>query len=138
MINFANEKNKSTNPKNLEFVREDINSYKNLTNYEIDFATSTLCLHEMKEIDAIKTLKSLSKVSSNVLIADYSKPKSFWAKVLIELDEMISGHYGRFKEYRNNGYLPYLASKAGLVVREIKETPIDGILIWELKREIHV
>ena len=58
-------------------------------------------------------------------------------RLLIQLDEMISGHYGRFKEYRNNGYLPGLASRAGLVVSEVNETPIDGILIWELRREIH-
>lgn len=137
MIDFANEKNKSINPKNLEFVQEDINSYENLSNYEIDIASSTLCLHEMKETDAIKTLQSLAKISSKLLIADYSKPKLFWAKVSIELDEMISGHYDRFKEYRDNGYLPYLASRAGLVVSEVKVTPIDGILIWELRREIH-
>ena len=136
MVDFANERNKFINPKNLEFVREDINSYENLSNYEIDIASSTLCLHEMKAGDAIKTLQSLAKISSKVLIADYSKPKSFWAKVSIEIDEMFSGHYGRFKEYRDNGYLPYLASRAGLVVSEVKETPIDGILIWELRREI--
>jgi len=136
MIDFANERNKSITPNNLEFVHENINSYENLSNYEIDIASSTLCLHEVKQTDAIKTLQSLAKISSRVLIADYSKPKLFWAKVSIELDEMISGHYGRFKEYRDNGYLPYLASRAGLVVSEVKETPIDGILIWELRREI--
>jgi len=137
MIDFANGKNKSISPKNLEFVQEDINSYEKLSNYEIDIASSTLCLHEMKESDAIKTLQSLTNISSKILIADYSKPKSFLAKASIELDEMISGHYGRFKEYRNNGYLPGLASRAGLVVSEVNETPIDGILIWELRREIH-
>lgn len=137
MIDFANEKNKSINPNHLEFIQEDINSYENLSNYEIDIASSTLCLHEMKETDAIKTLQLLANISSKLLIADYSKPKLFWAKVSIELDEMISGHYGRFKEYRDNGYLPHLASRAGLVISEVKETSIDGILIWELRREIH-
>jgi len=137
MIDFANEKNKLMKPENLEFIQENINSYRNLSNYEIDIASSTLCLHEMESNDAIKTLQSLAKISSKVLIADYSKPNSFWAKVSIELDEMISGHYGRFKEYRNSGYVPYLASRAGLVVSEVKETPIDGILIWVLRREIH-
>lgn len=137
MISFANEKNKSISPKILEFVQEDINSCKELEKYEIDIASSTLCLHEMLKNDAIKTLQSLSKISSRILIADYSKPKSLLAKVSIELDEMISGHYGRFKEYRNNGYLPGLATGAGLVVISVNETPIDGILIWELRREIH-
>lgn len=135
MIDFANEKNKTTHPKNLEFIQEDINSFQELSKYEIDIASSTLCLHEMKESDAIKTLESLAKISSRILIADYSKPKSFWAKVTIELDEMISGHYGQFKEYRRSGYLPYLASKSGLVISEVNETEIDGMLIWELRPE---
>jgi len=137
MIDFATEKKNSINYENLEFVQEDINSYKKLSSYEIDIASSTLCLHEMRENDAINTLKSLAKISPKVLIADYSKPKLLWSKISIELDELISGHYGRFKRYRKNGYLPYLASRAGLVVSQVKESPIDGILIWELRREIH-
>ena len=135
MIRFANEKKRIFKSDNIEFIQENINSLKKLSEYEIDVASSTLCLHEMKEDEAINTLRSLAVISSRILIADYSEPKSFWSKVSVELDEMISGHYGRFKKYRKNGYIPYLASRAGLIVSQVKETPIDGILIWELNGE---
>ena len=135
MILFVSETKLSSKSDKLEFIQGNINSYNKLSRYEI--ASSTLCLHEMKENDAINTLKLLAGISSKLLIADYSKPKSFWSKASIELDEIISGHYGRFRKYRKKGYLPYLARRAGLIVTEVKETPIDGILIWELNSENH-
>jgi len=135
MIQYANKKKKKLKADNLEFIQEDINSLKHLSSYDINVASSTLCLHEMEEGEAISALKSLSSISSRILIADYSKPKSFWSRITIEVDEMISGHYGRFREYRKKGYVPYLARMAGLKVNDLKETPIDGILIWELHSE---
>ncbi|GAB4349782.1 MAG: hypothetical protein Kow006_11880 [Gammaproteobacteria bacterium] len=133
MIRFAEARKRSSGCDHLEFVHEDIRSYEKLSNHDIDVASSTLCLHEMREEDAVDTLKLLAALSSKILVADYTKPKLFWSRVFIELDEIISGHYGRFRQYRENGYLPYLAGRAGLMVVQAKETPIDGILLWELK-----
>jgi hypothetical protein len=137
MIRFANDKKRSLNSEYLQFIQENINSYQKLSSYNIDIVSSTLCLHELKEDDAINTLKPLTGISSKVIIADYTKPKSFWSKISIELDEVISRHYGRFRKYRKNGYIPYLASRAGLIVTQVKEPPIDGILIWELNSANH-
>lgn len=138
MVCFANQKKKKYSAENLSFIQEDINSIKNISDYSLNIATSTLCLHEMKQKEAVSTLKSLSVNCLRILIADYSTPKSFWSKISIELDELISGHYTRFREYRRNGYLPYLAKLAGLKVVKTRETPIDGILIWELTSEVRI
>ena len=137
MVRFATQKKKKYNADHLNFIQDDMNSIKNVSDYKFNIATSTLCLHEMKQEEAVSTLKSLSANHSRVLIADYSDPKSFWAKFSIELDELISGHYARFREYRRNGYLPYLAELASLKIVKTKESPIDGILIWELRSENH-
>lgn len=133
MIQFADKKKRTLGLGHIEFIQEDICSCSDLPNYEVDVASSTLCMHEMTEPDAIDTLKLLARRSSRIIVADYYKPSSAWSKLAIEVDEFISGHYGRFREYRRNGYIPELAFKAGLKVTNERNTSIDGISIWELK-----
>ena len=132
MIDFANSRKAIEHCDNLEFINNDINSLTELAARRFSVATSTLCLHEMPEDDAVATLELLGNIAGRIIIADYGEPGSRWARVTIELDEFISGHYGQFTRYRRKGWLPYLASRAGLGVRATMPTPIDGIRIWEL------
>jgi len=132
MIDFANNRKVHDHCDNLEFINDDINSLTELAARRFTLATSTLCLHEMPEDDAVATLELLDNIAGRIIIADYAEPDSLWARVTIELDEFISGHYGQFTRYRRKGWLPYLASRAGLGVRATMPTPIDGIRIWEL------
>ncbi|MBT8147832.1 MAG: class I SAM-dependent methyltransferase [Gammaproteobacteria bacterium] len=132
MINFANDRKRQQNFEHIEFVNEDITSLTDLSDRRFDVSSSTLCLHEMREEDAVSTLKTLAACSDRVLIADYGVTESFWGKISIELDELISGHYGRFRHYRKVGRIPYLAKMAGLQLVSTIDTPIDGIKIWEL------
>jgi len=132
MIRFANEKKGRVKSVKIKFVQANINTLEKLSEFNIDIAMSTLCLHEMKEAEAVNTLISLASISTTMLIADYSIPRSFWGKASIELDELISGYYDRFRRYKKNGYFPYLANKAGLIISRTIETPIDGIIVWKL------
>ena len=137
MIDFANDRKQKEKCGNLEFICEDITSSPGFASRRFDVSTSTLCLHEMREEDAIDTLELLANHSSKLIIADYTLPRSRWGKISIELDEFISGHYRRFTYYRERGGMPYLAKRASLDIHSIIDTPIDGIQIWELGRNLN-
>lgn len=137
MIDFANERKQKEKCENLDFVSEDIRSLNNFGERRFDLSTSTLCIHEMREEDAISTLELLAKHSSRVIIADFGMPQTRWTKISIEFDEFISGHYSRFRHYRKIGGLPQLAKMAGLKIDGRTETPIDGIQIWHIGSSKH-
>ena len=132
MIDFAKNKIAKENVNNLAFIERDIQSLNNSLLSKFNISTSTLCFHEMSEKDAISSLSLLGNHTQKIIIADYAAPNTFWGKVSIEIDELISGHYNRFRHYRNKGRIPYLAKKAGLGIRAEIGTSIDGILIWIL------
>lgn len=133
MIKFANKKRLEKNVHNVEFQCIDVFDLKGR---EFDVATSTLCLHEMRFIDACDVLKQMARVSQRVLIADYGQPKTTIARLGIEFDEMISGHYGQFRRYRKAGYILQYAKQCGLDIVNVTESKIDGIFIWEIKGEL--
>lgn len=132
MIDFAATRNQNEKYPNLKFENQDITALTGAFGQIFDVATSTLCLHEMREQDAIATLKLLACYASKLIIADYGAPETFWGKASIEMDELISGHYRRFAHYRRAGGMPVLARLAGLQLLSEIETPIDGITIWVL------
>jgi len=132
MIDFANEKVKKYEYKNLEFISENITSYNNTKFKKFDVSTSTLCLHEMSEEEAISTLLLLKRYSTRIIIADYSITKTMWGKIFIEMDELISGHYSNFKNYMNSEGMLHLFKEVNLDVKSVIKTPIDGIEIWDL------
>ena len=134
MIDYAEGKRRQKELNHINF--ECINALK-LTNSKYDIATSTLCLHELCEQDACDLLKMMVNNSKKVLIADYTKAKSFSGKLGIELDEMLSGHYGYFKRYRMNGEIPSYASKIGATIDRVLASTIDGISIWVINGKVN-
>jgi len=132
MVDFANKKVRKYEYKNLEFISENITSHKNIKFKNIDLSTSTLCLHEMTEEEAISTLLLLKSYSSRIIIADYSVTKTVWGRISIEMDELISSHYCNFKNYLSRGGMPHLFKEVGLDVKSVIKTSIDGIEIWDL------
>ena len=132
MIEFANKRAQEENIENLEFVHTGINELTHSLNNTFDISTTTLCLHEMGEKDAIYSLSLLAKYTAKIVVADYAVPTKAYSKFSIEVDELISGHYRKFTSYRKNGGVPYLTKMAGLRVVSETETAIDGIFIWVL------
>ena len=134
MINFANARKSKAQVSNLEFISEDISAPGLLVDCVFDVSTSTLCLHEMTEKSSVSTLRLMAKHSSRIIIADFIKPETYWGKVSIEVDELLSGHYQRFRNYRIKGGVPYLAELAGIKVISEKSSSIDGIGVWVLSK----
>lgn len=130
MIDYAKAKQEREHVEHLKFTSANALDVDLST---FDCATSTLCLHEMNRDVALKVLNKLAEKSRTLLIADYSSAESFLSKVSIELDEMISGHYGNFKKYRASGQIPACARDCGLAIEDEINTEIDGIKIWKIK-----
>lgn len=130
MIEYALKRLQLESISNLQF--ECLDAAK-LKAKEYDIATCTLCLHELTEDRACSVLQTMKEVSTRILVADYFRPKSIGAKIGIEFDEMISGHYFRFRAYRKAGQIPEYARRCGLDVMQAIESDIDGITIWDLK-----
>ena len=134
MINYAVKKCRQKSLTNIEFACLDVLT-TNVSKYDI--STSTLCLHELKEDSACAILETMINSADKVLIADYSEPNSFGGKVGIEMDEFISGHYRNFRKYRKNGWMPAYAKRVGARINSVTPSVIDGITIWELKKDMH-
>lgn len=129
MIQYAGNKARENSISNLRF--DTVNAME-LQPGDYDVATSTLCLHELDEKDACEILEYMAKTSSRVLIADYSQPETFLAHIGIEFDEIVSGHYSKFRHYRKAGRIPAYAYACNLVITRTIKSSIDGIVIWEI------
>lgn len=136
MINFAENKRKKLGINNLQFFNSRIETLNTHTNINFDISTATLCLHEMKCHDALNTLKKMATISKQIIIADFTEPKTFGGKMGIEFDELISGHYSHFKSYGKMGYFPYISSQAELNITSTIETSIDGMNIWVVESNV--
>lgn len=72
----------------------------------------------------------MASCSRKVLIADYTSANSVSAKIGIEIDEMISGHYGNYREYKKRGEIPYCVEQVGASIKKTIRSSVDGISIW--------
>lgn len=133
MIDFANTKKDRDKITNLRFINDDLTTEHILSERKFEVSTSTLCLHSMNDSEAVRILTLMAKFSKKIIIADYSVSRTRWGKLSIEMDEVISGHYGKFKKYQKNGGVSYLAKLSGVEIASEIMSPIDGIAIWVLR-----
>lgn len=129
MIEFAESKKKETNLNHLSF---ECNDALKIAPRQFDIATSTLCLHELPKKKACDLLKMMVDNSNMVLVADYTEAKSTFGKISIEFDELISGHYRNYKNYRKFGEIPSYAEEVGAIVQQEIKSVIEGISIWRI------
>lgn len=130
LIEYAQKQASRQILENLRFEQTDI---LNVTATHFDVETTTLCIHELDKQTACAVLLHMANACQRLLIADYAPPKSVFARIGIELDEMISGHYGQFRDYRRLGQIPAYAQMCDLEIVQTIPSSIDGIVIWVLK-----
>ncbi|MDH5232324.1 MAG: class I SAM-dependent methyltransferase [Gammaproteobacteria bacterium] len=130
MIDFANHENRKLEIDNLEFVCDDAT---NVLANKFNVATSTLCLHEMNEVNARRVFSAMFNNCEKLLIADYAQANSFYAKLGIEFDEFLSGHYTNYRQYQKRGGIHFYANEIGATIEEIRPSKIDGLTIWVIK-----
>lgn len=127
MIRYAESKRQNQNLNHLRFERVDALS---MAPGRFNVGTSTLCLHELPQPKACALLKMLLKHSDMVLVADYTQAKSMLGRWSIGFDELLSGHYRNYRNYRKNGEIPAYAREVGAIVQKEIPSTIDGISIW--------
>jgi len=127
MIKYAESKRQKHNMSNLSF--QCINALA-MAPRKFDISTSTLCLHEMPEQQACSLLKMMVETSEMALIADFTEAQSTLGRLSIEFDELLSGHYRNYRQYRRNGEIPSYASKIGASVHKEITSVVEGISIW--------
>ena len=127
MIRYAESKRQEHNLDNLSF--ECINALR-MAPRKFDISTSTLCLHELPVQTACALLKMMVDNSEMVLVADFSEAKSILGRLSIEFDELLSGHYRNYRQYRRSGEIPSYADKIGAGVHKEITSVVEGISIW--------
>ena len=130
MIRFSQKKVSEGNYKNLHFENINAEKLRDTIDKQFNVSTATLCIHEMDEELAIRVIRSMSEVSSRLLIADYQYPKKITERLVLELDELVSGHYHSFRNYRKNGGFPAIVDKCNLNIEKQIDTKIDSIALW--------
>lgn len=127
MVDFSESKRLEAGLENIRFSCNDISAVA-IDGYDI--STSSLCLHEMPSEDACAILQMMLDYSDEVIIADFSKAPSFFSRLSIEFDELISGHYLNFRAYKKCGGISGYAKKLGATVKQEMLSSVSGISIW--------
>jgi len=127
MIKYAEMKKQKQNLNNLSFECVDALS---MAPRRFDISTSTLCLHELPKQEACALLKMMLDNSEMVLVADFTEAKSTLGRFSIEFDELLSGHYRNYRQYRRSGEIPSYAEKIGASVHKEITSVVEGISIW--------
>lgn len=133
MIEYAKQTHQAKQLSHLTFECMDAQA---LTGQTFDVGVSTLCLHEMPTAVALTVLKIMLNTCESLYIADYAEAKNWVSKWAIEFDEMISGHYARFRAYRRLGGIPGYAEQIGARCIKVRDSQLDGIVIWKLDQGI--
>ena len=134
MTNWATKRKTRRQLDQLEFLNIDALALKDYFDLRFDIATATLCLHAMPVPVAVDTLLMMSREADQVWIADYGPISSKPGRVMIEFDELVSGHYRRFWAWRALGGMPGLTARAGLYIQAQQATPIAGLYLWRISR----
>jgi len=83
-----------------------------------------------RQKQACSLLKMMVETSEMALIADFTEAQSTLGRLSIEFDELLSGHYRNYRQYRRNGEIPSYASKIGASVHKEITSVVEGISIW--------
>jgi len=133
MIHFANQRKARKDIKNIEYLCGNIFDI-DIPALGYDICTCTLFLHSLKRDEAIALLCKLKNCVQRLIICDYKQPNTVSGKLGVEIDELISGHYRRFKEYQRLGFFYSLISESGLQLLEEQHTAVDGLSIYVLEK----
>jgi len=123
-IEFAKQLIKKAGIKNLELEVADAGI--NL-NKKFDYSILMLVLHSFDYNSQIKILNYAEKDSDKLIIVDFDLPAK--RNLLINLDEILAGHYKNFRNYLRNGRVETLV--AGNSIEKF-DTCKDYLKIWIL------
>ncbi|MER3329769.1 MAG: class I SAM-dependent methyltransferase, partial [Candidatus Kapaibacterium sp.] len=130
-IELARKTKEKTGISNLEF---DINDIMAVTLSEsTDYTIISLLLHLLPVDVSVKILKEALVTSKNIIICDFCKPENIKQNLLLNIDQLFSGHYSNFRNFVSNGYTEGLLRKLeGIEIKQHK-TFDPVIKIYEIR-----
>ncbi len=131
LIDYASMQKRRRNIATVDFKCAELDyTYHHPETY--DYAIASLFFHVIPVSDAIYLLSLMRDISRTVLVCGFVEPKTFFGKILLELDQRFSGHYGNFRVYQEFGYLEKIFTAADCGDPVAVDTPISAIKIYKI------
>jgi ubiquinone/menaquinone biosynthesis C-methylase UbiE len=116
---------------NVTLTLHDASDLSCYADNEFDVAVASMAIHQFEAELAAKILSEMGRIAKRVIIADYNCPmrRNLPAVLAWSIEYMAAGdHYRNFRIYMQNGGMPWLAGKAGLIM-EVVETRGSGVFV---------
>lgn len=130
MIRYATNLAAETNQPHLQFKTVDALAALKQLPFTPTVTVCSLCLHEMETTLSVPVMQGYAARSERLVIADLYEPDSWLQRGLLHVDEIMAGHYQRFKAYLRQGGMPGLLEQAQLDIIETHDSKIPGIKLW--------
>ncbi|MBN1820915.1 MAG: class I SAM-dependent methyltransferase [Prolixibacteraceae bacterium] len=124
MISTANKESSHKKINNARFYVADATNLNRFREREFDVSTMSLALHQFNPELYPVILKEMKRISSQIIIVDYTSPLPSWIKKLVvNVIEFLAGkeHYGNFKKFNKAGGLHKILSENNMVVTDEKK-----------------
>lgn len=124
-IKKANDLLKSNGCKNIDFVHGNALELSEIFSWRFDHSFISFALHEMPSEIRENVLLEMSKVSKNVIIADFSVDMDFnFRGIISRMAEFFAGpdHFANFLDFRKSGGVSALLEKNDMKIIKRKKT----------------
>lgn len=125
-IRYAEQVCKRQGIQNLVFLKKDV--LKDIKE-NFDYSILMFVLHSLDYNSQKKILNNARKNSNKLIIVDYETPLLLKDKIPVYTDEILAGHYRRFRDYLRRGRIEKLIEKNSF---EKFDTSKNYIKIWEI------
>ncbi|MRR20842.1 class I SAM-dependent methyltransferase [bacterium] len=126
MINTARNAAERRGITNITLELQDASDLSRYADKEFDVAVASMAMHQFDAGLAVQILSEMNRIAKRIVIADYNCPmrRNLPAALAWSIEYMAAGdHYRNFRNYMQNGGMPWLAGRAGI---DIKVPAIRG------------
>ena len=120
LIRFASRNSEKRGIANVKFQVKDASGLYEYSDKQFDVAVTSMAVHQFSEKLAVQILEEMKRISSRVIIADYScpLPAGFYGTLAYTIERLAKGdHYRNFMNYMSRGGLKWFTGSAGLSIK---------------------
>ena len=104
LISYANKRKSLEQIRNIDFKIIDV-CKDQLPNAKVNYSIASLFLHVLSKNDAYFLLKQMINISEITILCGFTKPQNWRQRFLLYMDQRFTGHYSKFKAYKENNYM---------------------------------
>ena len=120
MINTARNAAERRGITNITLELQDASDLSRYADKEFDVAVASMAMHQFDAGLAVQILSEMNRIAKRIVIADYNCPmrRNLPAALAWSIEYMAAGdHYRNFRNYMQNGGMPWLAGRAGIKMK---------------------